>query len=75
MSITECHMTIKVWRALWKKMAAMKYCDHDADPSKSFANTPPKPRDQIWMRAEVLRLVQVAWRNEYYGLAELMAVA
>jgi hypothetical protein len=74
-SITERHMTIKVWRALWKKMAAMKYCDHDADPSKSFANTPPKPRDQIWMRAEVLRLVQVAWRNEYYGLAALMAVA
>jgi hypothetical protein len=27
------------------------------------------------MRAEVLRLVQIAWRNEYYGLAALMAVA
>jgi hypothetical protein len=56
-------------------MAAMKYCDHAADPSKSFANTPPKPRDQIWLRWEVLRLVQVAWRNEFYGLAALMAVA
>lgn len=74
-SITERHMVIKVWRALWKKMAAMKYCEHAADPSKSFANTPPQPRDQIWRRREVLRLVQVAWRHEYYGLAALMAVA
>ena len=30
---------------------------------------------QIWARWEVLKLVQVAWRNEYYGLAALMAVA
>jgi hypothetical protein len=74
-SITERHMVIKVWRALWKKMAAMKYCDLDADPGKSFANTPPVPRDQIWLRREVLHLVQVAWRHEYYGLAALMAVA
>lgn len=74
-SITERHMVIKVWRALWKKMAAMKYCSLDNDPSKSFANTPPIPRDQIWRRREVLRLVQIAWRNEYYGLAALMAVA
>ena len=75
MSITERHMVIKVWRALWKKMAAMKYCDLAADPSKSFANTPPRPRDQIWLRREVLSLVRIAWRNEYYGLAALIAVA
>lgn len=74
-SITERHMVIKVWRALWKKMAAMKYCDLAADPAKSFSNTPPQPRHQIWRRREVLHLVQVAWRNEYYGLAALMAVA
>lgn len=47
-SITERHMVVKVWRALWKKMAAMKYCELAADPGKSFANTPPLPRDQIW---------------------------
>jgi len=74
-STTERHMVIKVWRALWKKMAGMKYCDLGADPAKTFPNTPPKPRDQIWLRSEVLTLVQVAWRNEYYGLAALMAVA
>jgi hypothetical protein len=72
-SVTERHMVIKIWRALWKKMAGMKYCDLGNDPSKSFANTPPNPRDATWKRREVLRLVQVAWRNEFYGLAALMA--
>jgi hypothetical protein len=74
-SVTERHMVIKVWRALWKKMAGMRYCERDADPAKTFANTPPKPRNQLWFRREVLRLVQVAWRNEFYGVAALMAVA
>lgn len=74
-SITERHMVIKVWRALWKKMGSMKYCDPHKDPAKSFPNTPPKPREQIWTRREVLRLVQVAWRHKHYGLAALMAVA
>jgi hypothetical protein len=68
-------MVIKVWRALWKKMAAMKYCREDADPSKGFANTPPDPRTEKRLRREVLRLVQLAWRNEFYGLAALIAVA
>ena len=74
-SITERHMVIKIWRALWKRMAGMQYCDVGADPAKTFANTPPKPRDQVWYRREVLRLVQTAWRHEYYGLAALMAAA
>jgi hypothetical protein len=74
-SVTERHMVIKVWRALWKKMAAMKYCDLGQDPGKSFANTPPEPRAAIWARWEVLKLVQMAWRHEYHGLAALMAVA
>jgi hypothetical protein len=74
-SITERHMVIKVWRALWKKMAGMSYCDGDKDPSKTFPNTPPKPRDQVWYRREVYKLVQIAWRNGYNGLAALMAVA
>jgi hypothetical protein len=74
-SVTERHMVIKVWRALWKRMAGMKYCELGADPSKTFPNTPPKPRHQVWYRHEIYRLVQTAWRNEYYGLAALMAVA
>lgn len=56
-------------------MAGMAYCNLDADPSKTFPNTPPKPRDQLWHRREVYKLVQIAWRNEFFGLAALMAVA
>jgi hypothetical protein len=56
-------------------MAGMRYCDRDADPSKSTVNTPPKPRDAKWLRWEVLKLVQVAWRHKYYGLSALMATA
>jgi hypothetical protein len=80
-SITERHMVIKVWRALWKRMGGMsteggrRFCDRESDPSKSFSNTPPKPRDQVWYRREVYELVDVAWRNGYYGLAALIAVA
>ncbi len=75
-SITERHMVIRVWRALWSKMQALHgYCDGFADPALSFANSAPEPRQQIWLRREALKLVQVAWRNQYYGLAALMALA
>jgi hypothetical protein len=75
-SRTERHMTIKVWRALWKRMQAMHgYCDGFNDPSLAFANSAPDPRQEIWLRREVLKLVQVAWRNGFYGLAACMAVA
>lgn len=59
-SQSEAHRVIKVWRALWKKMVAMRYCEHDSDPSRLFANTAPEPRQHLWQRHEVLRLVQGA---------------
>jgi hypothetical protein len=34
-SVTERHLIIKIWRALWKRMAGMKYFARNADPSKS----------------------------------------
>jgi hypothetical protein len=73
-SVTERHLVIKIWRALWGRMAAMKYCVKDADPSKSFENKAPETRTETWQRKEVLKLVQVAWRNDMRGLAALMAV-
>ena len=51
-SQSEGHRVIKVWRALWKKMAAMRYCDRDGDPSLMFANTAPDPRQRVWVRRE-----------------------
>jgi hypothetical protein len=38
-SINQRHMAIKLWRALSKRMAGMKYCDEDKDPSKTLPNT------------------------------------
>jgi hypothetical protein len=46
-SETEAHRVIKVWRALWQRMAALRYCDKDHDPSFQFANTAPQPRQAV----------------------------
>jgi hypothetical protein len=73
-SSTERHRVIKVWRALWKKMAAMNYCRLEGDPTLTFANTAPGPRQDIWQHREVVWLVQRAWRIGYKGLAAMMAV-
>ncbi len=40
-SESEAHRVIKVWRALWKKMAVFGYCELDRDPSLLFANQRP----------------------------------
>jgi hypothetical protein len=73
-SITERHRAVKVWRALWKKMAAMNYCVLAADPSMSFSNTAPAPRQLVWRHWEVYKLVQRAWREGKRGLAAAIAV-
>jgi hypothetical protein len=46
-SVSEAHRTIKVWRALWKKMATLGYCDEQNDPSMLFANTAAEPRQAV----------------------------
>ncbi|MGY4294591.1 hypothetical protein ACVWXN_002686 [Bradyrhizobium sp. i1.4.4] len=74
-SVTERHRVVKVWRALWVKMAAMGFCVADADPAKAFRNSAPDPRQAAWQRREVLRRVQLAWRMGYCGLAACIAVA
>ncbi|WP_038367943.1 hypothetical protein [Bosea sp. UNC402CLCol] len=74
-SISERHRVVKVWRALWKKMAAMGYCALDADPSLAFANRAPDARQAIWSEGEVVRLCKRAWRMGYKGLAACMATA
>jgi hypothetical protein len=70
----EAHRVIKVWRALWKKMRAMKAAIGE-DPSLTFANSAPDPRQGVWQHQDALRLVQRAWRQGYYGLAAVIAVA
>jgi hypothetical protein len=74
-SVTERHRTIKVWRALWAKMGAMGYVGDRKDPALAFANGAPQTNSEIWLRREVLKLVQTAWRHRFYGLAACMGVA
>src|SRR5262245_50775161 len=74
-SESEAHRVIKVWRALWKRMAGFGYSDAARDPSFQFANSAPQPRQAIWSEGEAVRLVKAAWRAGYHGLAALLAVA
>jgi len=80
-SMSERHRTIKIWRALWNRMAALRdennrpYCDAGADPSLAFTNPAPNARQAVWSEGEVVRLVKRAIREKYLGLAALMAVA
>jgi hypothetical protein len=71
----EAHRTIKVWRALWAKMAVLGFCDPKCDPSLFLANSAPKPRQDVWHEGEAVRLAKEAWRSCYPGLAALLAVA
>ena len=74
-SLREAHRCIKIWRALWRVVAALKYCRPDADQSFGVRNVEPKPRQAVWEHGEVVRLCKGAWRRGYKGLAVVMAVA
>jgi hypothetical protein len=74
-SESEAHRLIKVWRALWQKMAVLGYCDRNRDPSHMFTNPAPQPRQDVWTEGEAVRLVKCAWRTGYRGLAACLAIA
>ncbi len=65
---------IKTWRALWNVMAAMGYCEAEADPSRIIRNTAPKGRSATWRPGELARIGKRAWRQGYKGLAAILAV-
>jgi hypothetical protein len=46
-----------------------------ADPSMGIRNHAPVPRHHRWTEGETVRLVKVAWRLGYRGLACIVAVA
>ena len=67
---------IKVWRALWKRMAGFGYCDAGAEIRASSSPTPRRTAaGGVAREAEAVRLVKQAWRSGYHGLAALLAVA
>ena len=74
-SESEAFRVIKTWRALWAKLTPLGYTvPPGSDPSLTFANSAPAPRQETWSQHDVARLVQRAWREGYYGLAALLAV-
>jgi hypothetical protein len=73
-STREAHRCIKIWRALWRVMVALKYCSGD-DPALAVRNVEPQRRQAVWEFSEVRRLADRAWRERYFGLAAVIAVA
>lgn len=73
-SLREAHRALKIWRALWKVMAALGYCDRDSDPSLGVRNSAAAGRSETWTEGEAVRLVKRAWRMGYRGLAAALAV-
>jgi hypothetical protein len=73
-SLREAHRCIKIWRALWRKLAALHYCIRDADPSLGLTNRAAKGRSAVWSEGEVVQLFKHAWREGYYGLGAAIAV-
>lgn len=71
----EAWRVIKTWRALWNVCAAMQLCEGKQDPSLAVRNSAPLPRSSSWSEGEVVRLVKMAWRRKYYGLAVSIAFA
>jgi hypothetical protein len=55
-------------------MVGMKVAQ-TADPTLGIRNRAPAPRWQRWSEGEAVRLVKVAWRRGYRGLACVIAVA
>jgi hypothetical protein len=74
-SLREAHRTIKIWRALWKVMAALHYCQREADPSLGVRNSAARGRSETWTEGEAARLFKRAWRMGYYGLGAAIAAA
>jgi len=66
------HKVIKVRRAFWKVMAAMRYCELGSDPSKGLRNKQPRGRTETWGEGEVARLAKRAWRMQFYGLVAII---
>jgi len=71
----EAHRVIKIWRALWKVAASMRYCAAGSDPSLGVRNTEPERRQKVWTYEDARLLVRGAWAADYRGLAAIIAVA
>lgn len=75
LGVREAHRAMKIWRALWQVLAAMKYCDAANDPSFGIRRKTPQGRSARWNFEEARRLVKRAIRMRRFGLACIIAGA
>ena len=68
------HKAMKVWRALWRILKALRYTQL-SDPSEKVVNRAPPPRTQRFSHGEAMRLAKQAWRLGYRGLACIIVIA
>lgn len=73
--VGEAGRAMKIWRALYNVMAAMKLCPPKQDPSLAIRKTTVAGRSQTWTEGEAVRLVKGAWRAGFRGLACIVAIA
>ena len=68
------HKALKIWRALWRVMRAMRFTQL-SDPSEKVVNVAPPPRHQRFTHREAMRLAKRAWREGFRGLACIIVTA
>ncbi len=68
------HKALKVWRAFWRVMKAMRYTQL-SDPSEKVVNKAPPTRTEKWKHGEAMRLTKRAWRMGFRGLACIVVTA
>src|ERR1700719_750903 len=73
--VREAHRAMKIWRSLWQVCGALRLCDPDNDPSWGIRRVTPLGRSATWAEGEVVRIVKIAWRMGYRGLAVIVAIA
>jgi hypothetical protein len=64
---------MKVWRAFWRVMLALRYTQL-SDPSLKIRNTAPRARNQRYAFAEAMVLAKTAWRKGFKGLACIIVI-
>jgi hypothetical protein len=72
--IDAAHKALKVFRAFWRVMLALRYAQL-SDPSQKIVNKAPKGRSARFDHGEAVRLAKGAWRAGYRGLACIIMVA
>jgi len=68
------HKAMKIWRAFWRVLLALRYT-RLSDPSAKIRNRQPSPRTARFAHGEAMRLAKTAWRRGYRGLACIIVVA